>query len=163
GAAVISTPYLYARDLLADERGLLFDFCDANALSKILNNLLENPILLDKYRGNARSHGETMQWPNVGRNYAALLHSVRNGNVKLYIAPGRLSDLIVDLSHIQRLTNSVGIAQHAKYATPDYHHGYCLDDNCRALMLAGLANLVQPGSCDKLIDTYLAFVHYVQR
>ena len=84
GAAVISTPYLYARDLLADERGLLFDFFDANALSKILNNLLENPILLDKYRGNARSHGETMQWPNVGRNYAALLHSVRNGNVKLY-------------------------------------------------------------------------------
>lgn len=79
------------------------------------------------------------------------------------IAPGRLSDLIVDLTHIQRLTNSVGIAQHAKYATPDYHHGYCLDDNCRALMLAGLANLVQPGSCDKLIDTYLAFVHYVQR
>lgn len=84
GAAVISTPYLYARDLLADERGLLFDFCDSNALSKIINNLLENPILLDKYRSNARRHGETMQWPNVGRNYAALLHSVRNGNVKLY-------------------------------------------------------------------------------
>lgn len=84
GAAVISTPYLYARDLLADERGLLFDFCDADALSKIINNLLENPILLDKYRRNARSHGETMQWPNVGRNYAALLQSVRNGNVKLY-------------------------------------------------------------------------------
>ena len=67
------------------------------------------------------------------------------------------------LAHIRRLTNPVGIAQHAKCATPDYNHGYCLDDNSRALMLAGLSNRVYPHSCDKLIDTYLAFIHYMQR
>lgn len=77
--------------------------------------------------------------------------------------PDRLSDLNIDLAHIQRLTDTVGIVQHAKFAIPDYHHGYCIDDNCRALMLAGLCNNVSPGSCDKLIDTYLAFVHYMQR
>lgn len=84
GAAVISTPYLYAKDLLAEERGLLFDFCNSKELSKVINNLLENPGELAKYRSNARQHGETMLWPNVGREYANLLHSVRNGNVKLY-------------------------------------------------------------------------------
>ena len=72
-------------------------------------------------------------------------------------------DTQIDLAHIRRLTNPVGIAQHAKFATPDYNHGYCLDDNSRALMLAGLSNRVYPHSCDKLIDTYLAFIHYMQR
>lgn len=77
--------------------------------------------------------------------------------------PDRMSDLNIDFAHIQRLTDTVGIVQHAKYAFPDYHHGYCLDDNCRALMLAGLANSISPGSCDRLVDTYLAFVYYMQR
>lgn len=84
GAAVISTPYLYAKDLLAEERGLLFDFCNVQELSKVINNLLENPDQLAKFRKNARTHGEPMQWPNVGNEYANLLHSVRNGNNKLY-------------------------------------------------------------------------------
>ncbi|MBD1430543.1 hypothetical protein [Sphingobacterium litopenaei] len=69
----------------------------------------------------------------------------------------------LDLAHIRRLTDTVGIVQHAKFATPDYNHGYCIDDNSRALMLAGLANKIQPHSCDALIDTYLAYIHYMQR
>lgn len=68
-----------------------------------------------------------------------------------------------DLTHIRRLTNEVGILQHAKYGTRDYTHGYCLDDNCRALMLAGIANNIFPESNNHLIDTYLAFVLYMQR
>ncbi|MEM1028350.1 MAG: hypothetical protein AAGJ38_09735, partial [Planctomycetota bacterium] len=43
----------------------------------------------------------------------------------------------IDLRHLQRLTDDTGIYQHAVYATPDANHGYCIDDNARAL-IAGL-------------------------
>jgi glycosyltransferase involved in cell wall biosynthesis len=84
GAAVISTPYLYAKDLLADERGLLFDFCDSAQLANIINELVQNPDLLAKYRLNARTHGEKMQWPNVGKRYSKLIATTVNSNRKLF-------------------------------------------------------------------------------
>lgn len=42
----------------------------------------------------------------------------------------------IDLRQMLVLTDETGILQHAKYATPDLHHGYCTDDNCRALLAA---------------------------
>lgn len=75
----------------------------------------------------------------------------------------RYNDNNLDLSHLRRITNQVGILQHSKFATPDYKHGYCLDDNVRALMLVGLSNKINPGSCDDLIDIYIAFINYMQR
>lgn len=84
GAAVISTPYLYAKDLLSEERGLLFDFNDANQLATIINELLDRPSLLKKYRENARLHGENMQWPNIGKKYSTLANSTYKSNKKLF-------------------------------------------------------------------------------
>lgn len=69
----------------------------------------------------------------------------------------------LDLTHIKRLSNHVGIAQHAKYATPDYHHGYCLDDNARALIVVSIAYEVAPSRALKdLTSTYLAYINYMQ-
>jgi len=69
----------------------------------------------------------------------------------------------LDLSHILRLTNSVGIIQHAKFALPNYHHGYCVDDNARALILVCMANQTNPSAdLDKLISTYLSYLYYMQ-
>ena len=84
GAAVISTPYLYAKDLLAEERGLLFDFCDAKQLAKTINELVQNPLTLAKYRTNARQHGEKMQWPNVGSRYSKLIATTYTNSRKLF-------------------------------------------------------------------------------
>ena len=36
---------------------------------------------------------------------------------------------------IDRLVDARGILQHSRYATPDPAHGYCVDDNARALIL----------------------------
>lgn len=69
----------------------------------------------------------------------------------------------LNLTHLQRLTNHVGIVQHAKFAIPDYKHGYCLDDNSRALMVCGMASTIEPLRYDDLIDRYLAFIWYMQR
>lgn len=66
--------------------------------------------------------------------------------------------------HIHRLTNSVGIFQHAKFASPNFHHGYCLDDNVRSLQLLILAankNLLK-NEDHQLIDTYIAYIYYMQ-
>lgn len=69
----------------------------------------------------------------------------------------------LDLSHIQRLTNQVGIIQHAKYTIPNYHHGYCLDDNARALILVTMAYQQQPtAALRESINTYLAYMLYMQ-
>ena len=84
GAAVISTPYLYAKDLLAEERGLLFDFQNSAQLAEILNALIKNSSLLQKYRKNARAHGEKMQWPNIGKKFISLINTVQKVNIKLF-------------------------------------------------------------------------------
>ncbi|HMR19493.1 MAG TPA: glycosyltransferase family 4 protein [Sphingobacterium sp.] len=76
GAAVISTPYWYAKDLLADDRGLLFDFKDTKGLATLINNLLENPVMLAKYRQNAANYGRHMSWPNVGKMQLHLLRQL---------------------------------------------------------------------------------------
>jgi glycosyltransferase involved in cell wall biosynthesis len=76
GAAVISTPYWYAKDLLANDRGLLFDFRDTNGLAVLINKLLNNPDLLAQYRRNAASYGKHMSWSNVGKMQLQLLHEL---------------------------------------------------------------------------------------
>jgi hypothetical protein len=66
-----------------------------------------------------------------------------------------------DLSHLRRMTDDTGLLQHAVYMLPRYSEGYCLDDNCRALMLtAQIADSDEPPPADlsKLTDRYLAFV-----
>lgn len=67
------------------------------------------------------------------------------------------------LDHIIRLTNQVGILQHAKFSLPNYHHGYCLDDNARALQLVSFArSTYNIKDYDHLIDTYLNYILYLQ-
>ena len=59
------------------------------------------------------------------------------------------------------LTDDTGILQHAVYAVPDRHHGYCTDDNARALVATVMYyDLMKDTSVLKPISTYLAFLHY---
>src|SRR5690554_4983030 len=51
------------------------------------------------------------------------------------------------LDHILRLTDDTGIVQHAIYSIPNYHEGYCLDDNARALLMS---TMVYQKSKDKI-------------
>ena len=70
----------------------------------------------------------------------------------------------LDFSYIEILTKPTGMLQHAKYNIPDYHHGYCLDDNCRALLLFCKAyNHLTPQYRNKYISIYLSFIHYAQK
>lgn len=70
----------------------------------------------------------------------------------------------LDFSYIEILTKPTGIIQHAKFNIPDYHHGYCLDDNCRSLLLYCKAfNHLEPKYRNKYISIYLSFIQYAQK
>jgi glycosyltransferase involved in cell wall biosynthesis len=76
GNAVISTPYLYAKEVLANQRGLLVDWKDSASISTALLSLLDSPTLLAQTRQAAYQYGHQMAWPNVGRQYAGLFENL---------------------------------------------------------------------------------------
>lgn len=82
GAAVISTPYWYAKDLLADNRGLLFDFKDSEGLASVINQLLETPDMLNQYRQNAANHGKELTWANIAQMHYSLFDEILDQEVK---------------------------------------------------------------------------------
>ena len=88
---------------------------------------------------------------------------LKNNNIKEPLAAFFAKVPELDLSYIEILTNPTGIFQHAKFNIPDYNHGYCLDDNCRALLLLLKGQeSVDPAKATKLISTYLAYIYYSQ-
>ena len=66
----------------------------------------------------------------------------------------------LNFKHLTRLTDDTGILQHAKYHTPNRDHGYCVDDNVRALLVVTLARQIWPDRDDlnSLAQTYLSFI-----
>jgi glycosyltransferase involved in cell wall biosynthesis len=80
GAAVLSTPYWYAKDLLAEDRGLLFDFKRADQLATGIQLLLSQPQILTSYRLRAKRYGEQMSWPNVAKKHIALLRQLKESS-----------------------------------------------------------------------------------
>jgi len=169
GKAAVSTPYWYAEEMLADGRGRLFPFGDADGLARVVGDLLDDGVARNAMRKKAYMFCRPMVWKEVARSYIHLSAQVLRERASkprpvFYFragptANGSIPD--IDLSHMRRLTDPTGIFQHAAYAVPDRHHGYCTDDNSRALVAALMYyDLRQDESILPLADTYLAFLHH---
>lgn len=168
GAAIVSTPYLHAQELLADERGCLVNFKDEEGLADATINLLNDNKYRLKLKSNAYKYGLHLRWPKIGAQYVHIMQEaiekelLINKEAQFIVDP----DLIPSFSlvHACRLTDDTGIVQHAKYGIPNLKEGYCLDDNARALLMALMAyqrNKSQEAL--DLIPIYLSFIHYLQR
>jgi glycosyltransferase involved in cell wall biosynthesis len=168
GAAVVSTPYWHATELLADNRGRLFDFKNADALADIINELLEQEHVLNELKENAFEYGLHLRWPVTGAEFikvarqACTNHDFRDKILRNSIVDPEIMPKF-SLTHVLRLTDDTGIVQHAKYGIPNLKEGYCLDDNSRALIMALMA--YQRGKSKEafeLLPVYLSFIHYMQ-
>ena len=72
GKAIVSTPYLYAQELLAHQRGFLAEFRDAASIAENLLALLDDPVLRRSTERRAYRYGRQMTWPHVAEEYGRL-------------------------------------------------------------------------------------------
>ncbi len=170
GKAVVSTPYWHAQELLADGAGIIVPFRDPHAIAEGVCAFLDDPARLKKTQENAYRLGREMVWPVVAQHY---LDSFQRARTERRAAPraafagwtlaSRPYDVPpLRLDHIVRMTDYTGIIQHATFNVPNYHEGYCTDDNARAFILCNLLDelggRVPSENLDSLATIYLAFL-----
>ncbi len=168
GKAVVSTPYWYAEEMLADGRGVLVPFRDPAALAAQVIDLLSHEAGRHAMRKRAYLFGRAMIWPQVARRYMESFERARaerrhfipsNFTSKaLDKRPGELPPLKLD--HLHRMTDKTGMLQHALFTVPNYSQGYTTDDNARALMVSALLEALGQGEALELASRYLAFLAY---
>ncbi|MCF8227975.1 MAG: glycosyltransferase family 4 protein [Bacteroidales bacterium] len=167
GAAVLSTPYWHAAELLANGRGRLFDFNDSDELAKTLTELFDKPEERNELKKNAGEHGKKTSWPTTGEKYLALIEKTVKEKSRVISHREPEPDLFLlppfSLAHINRLTDDTGIIQHAKFGIPNLKEGYCLDDNSRALLMVLMAyRQMKDMRALELSPIYLSYMHYMQ-
>jgi glycosyltransferase involved in cell wall biosynthesis len=72
GKPIISTPFYYAEELLAEDRGILCKFNSPRSITDGLKQLLDNPEKKARIEKLAYEHGQSMTWPRVASRYADL-------------------------------------------------------------------------------------------
>lgn len=167
GAAVLSTPYWHAAELLSEGRGRLFNFNDPGSLATTLNDLLDHPKELNEMKRKASAYGQKITWPKTGEKYMALASTILKDGYQLTEKKETVLDLLIlppfSLAHINRLTDDTGIIQHAKFGIPNLKEGYCLDDNARALLMVLMAyRQMKNMRALELSPIYLSYIHYLQ-
>ena len=137
GKPVVSTPYVHARELLGSEFGRLVGFGDSAGFSATINDLLDDPKAMLALRRRCYALGRTMIWPRLAEASLARFEEVteRAAKTPLPIRPPTIPREL-GMSAIERICDSTGMFQHSIFDIPDRKHGYCIDDNARALMLA---------------------------
>ena len=76
GKAIVSTPYLYAEELLAHGRGFLVQFRDAASIASTMNSLFDDRDLRSSTERRAYRFGRRMTWPHVAHEYGGLFASL---------------------------------------------------------------------------------------
>ncbi|MEX0984384.1 MAG: glycosyltransferase [Actinomycetota bacterium] len=73
GKAVVSTPYLHAKEALAEDRGILVDFRSAEQMAESINAILEDPALKSRLETNAYAYANEATWPKSAARFMDLM------------------------------------------------------------------------------------------
>ena len=168
GKAVVSTPYWHAKELLDEGRGKLVEFRNAGAIADSVIELLDDDVEHAAVRKRAYLHCRPMVWKEVARTYLQTAGEIlqERANTPRPITqtnigpedPETLPD--INFGHLETLTDSTGILQHAIYTVPDRRHGYSTDDNAKALIaLSMYQSMRKDETLSPLLTRYLSFIH----
>jgi glycosyltransferase involved in cell wall biosynthesis len=169
GKPVVSTPYWHARELLADGRGVLVPFGDAAAIGGEIAALLTDDVRRQAMCKRAYAASRTMIWARTADRYMSVFENARQGHWLKVIArsdtsspePRGAAAPDMQIGHFLSMCDDTGLFQHAVHSVPDRSHGYCVDDNARALLLACALN--NPGEqrlSEVLTARFAAFVQH---
>ena len=168
GKAIISTPYWHAKELLAENRGVIVPFENSVAIAEAVLGLLDNDGERHAMRKRAYLHSRETIWPKTARKYMASFQRARfertlhpraalNDDVDEHTVD-ELPEL--NAGHMLSMTDDTGILQHAIFTIPNSSEGYTTDDNARALIVSTLLDKAHPGWAAEahLSHRYLAFL-----
>jgi glycosyltransferase involved in cell wall biosynthesis len=169
GKPVVSTPYWHARELLADGRGVLVSFGDAAGIGNAIAQLLTDEPRRQAMRERAYAASRSMTWERTAERYMTAFENAQQGHRLKVIARGEPDAIApqgpvapdMQLGHFLSMCDDTGLFQHAVHSVPDRTHGYCVDDNARALLLACALN--EPGEhplSEILTGRFAAFVQH---
>jgi glycosyltransferase involved in cell wall biosynthesis len=169
GKAVVSTPYWHAKELLSDGRGILVPFGDAKALSAEISGLLTSDIRRQAMRKRAYAASRSMTWVQIAKRYLAVFETAHeNARPELSlpinaVVPASKGLLIPEMriGHFLSLCDSTGVIQHAVHSVPDRSHGYCVDDNARALLFScALSKSGETQLSETMTARFAAFIQH---
>ena len=175
GKAIISTPYWHAKELLANNRGVIVPFQNPEAIAQAVLHLLDNDGQRHAMRKRAYLHSRETIWPKTAQKYMASFQRARferslqpRAARKDDVAAGALDVLpVLNTAHLLSMTDGTGILQHAIFSVPNASEGYTTDDNARALIVSVLLEDSQP-QVDReeylsLSRRYLSFLWFAFR
>jgi glycosyltransferase involved in cell wall biosynthesis len=166
GKAVVSTPYWHAKELLSDGRGILVPFGDAKAVSTEIAGLLANDVRRHSMRKRAYAVGRSMTWAQTAKRYLKVLEAACLPVISLPTSTVRSESKrqpipAMRTAHFLSLCDSTGMLQHSVHCVPDRVHGYCVDDNARALLLASaLAGSGEAPLSHAITARFAAFIQH---
>lgn len=156
GKAVVSTPYAHAVELLADDHGVLVPFNDSGAIAHEIGALLDDPDSLRALQKRAYDRGRAMIWPAFAARCLDVIGATRCTPPP---APGFHGlGHSIGIDGLLRICDDTGILQHSIHSVPDRTHGYCVDDNARALMLMNRLGAEAEPHRSRLTPIFAAFV-----
>ena len=158
GKAVVSTPTVYAEEILSGDCGKLVKFKDSKSYSVAINEIFLDPQYKSSLEQNAYANTRHMTWSNVSASYLRIFNNI----VKLKEEVTEKYPKI-KLDHLRKLTDDFGMIQFAEHSKPDINSGYTADDNSRALIVAlKHYNLYKNESSLNLVNHYLNFIEFTQ-
>jgi len=127
---IISTPIPHAKEVLAEDTGIIFEFGNSQQLANGVIRLLSDGSLRRNISSNTLQKIVSTAWENSAVAHAMLFEKISGDKIAIqYNLP------VINLNHLKKMTTNTGIIQFSKINQPDIRSGYTLDDNARALVV----------------------------
>ncbi|MGC9309579.1 MAG: glycosyltransferase family 4 protein [Candidatus Nanoarchaeia archaeon] len=158
GRAVISTPSIYAKEILP-EKGLIVKLKNPESYKEAIDSILGDEKFQQQLEKNAYSFSRRMTWPNIAFRYLEIFNNLiqlKEKPIKKYPP--------VKLTHLNKLTDTFGCIQFSNLTQPDKSSGYTVDDNARALIAVIMHHkLYRSKKSLRLAEIYLSFLKQAQK